>query len=107
MSKHIFPGVQPTIISNCYPPSTAEPGAVRFNSGTQCLQIFDGSIWHNYQLPDPILSWEAEEAIDKMIEVVDGPRLDKLANKYPLVAEALGQLEVALKLCQNNEPDKF
>lgn len=106
MSKHILPGAAPTFISNCYPPSTAEPGAVRFNSGTQCLQIFDGSSWHDFRLSEPTLSWEAEKAIDKMIEIIDGPMLDELANKYPLVAEALGQLEVALKLCQNNETEK-
>jgi hypothetical protein len=105
MSKYIFPSNSKPYISNCYPPSTAEPGAVRYDSGTQSLQVFDGSVWQSLGETQFTLTWEAEEAIDKMIDLSSGPALAELSDKYPLVAEALGQLEVALKLCQNNEPD--
>ncbi len=106
MSKHIFSSNSQPYIGNCYPPATAEPGAVRYDSDTQSLNVFDGSSWHQLPIPEVSMTWEAEEAIDKIINLTKGPALDDLAAKYPLVAEALGQLEVALKLCQNNEPDE-
>jgi hypothetical protein len=105
MSKHLFPINTQPYISNCYLPTTAEPGAVRYDSGAQSLNVFDGSSWHQLATPETGMTWTAEEAIDKMIDLSSGPALAELSDKYPLVAEALGQLEVALKLCQNNEPD--
>lgn len=106
MSKHLIDNcVSPysTYISNCYPPSTAQPGHVHYDSGTQTLKVFDGSAWHDLNISSVSLSWEAEQAIDKMIEITNNPNLSEFADKYPLVAEALGQLEVALKLSQNND----
>jgi len=105
MSKHIIGnGNSQPYISNCYTPSQAQPGTVWYDSGSQSLMVYDGSTWVTLTPAVPSLTWEAEEAIDHLIELtMNQPRLDEMANKYPMVADALGQLEVALKLCQNLE----
>jgi len=108
MSKHIIPNANSMpYISNCYLPASAQAGTVWFDSSTQSMQVYDGSTWVSLQPPKPMLSWEAEEALDKIIPMLNGqPLIVDMADKYPLVEEALGQLEVALKLCQNLDGDE-
>jgi len=106
MSKYVLPS-NPPFIANCYLPDTAQTGQVYYNSGTQSLNVFDGCTWIDLGDFSNTLTFDAEEAIDKMIEITRKTNLNELADKYPLIAETLGQLEVALKLCQNNEPNKL
>jgi len=103
MSKHLYPDMNSRpYIGNCYPPPSAQPGEVWFDSSSQSIQVFDGYNWIGLPSPEPSLSWEAEQAIDRLIEMISNQdKISELAAKYPLVEEALGQLEVALKLTEN------
>ena len=104
MSKHLINTAGNNYINNCYPPSSAQPGTVWFDSGTQTLKTYDGTMWYDVELGQASLTWEAEEAIDQIIAKMNEQKeVARMAAKYPIVADALGQLEVALKLCQNLE----
>lgn len=105
MNKYIIPdGNSQPYIGNCYTPSQAQPGTVWFDSGTQSFSIYDGQTWIPWSTPRPVLAWEAEQAIDHVVASMhEQSNISEMAAKYPLVAEALGQLEVAMKLCQNIE----
>lgn len=107
MSRHLIGnGLSQQYISNCYPPSSAQAGTLWFDSGEQKVKVYDGTTWIAIEAPEPTLSFEAEMALDKIISMMhDQPRLSEMADKYPLVADALGELEVALKLCQNLDDD--
>ena len=78
-----------------------------FDTSTQSLKVWSSGMWHELPLYEsPTLSFDAEEAIDTIIEHLKGQRkLTTLAAKYSIVAEALGQLEVAMKLCENLSED--
>jgi hypothetical protein len=90
-------------IPNCYPPSSAVPGQVFFDTGLQRMTVYDGSTWHTLEtaavsLADHDTSEAVEWAMDRMKaeqSVAD------MSAKYPLIADAIKQLEVALKLCSN------
>lgn len=100
--SHIIKGHNVSFVSNCHPPPQAQPGTVWYDSGRQNLVVYDGQSWVELVQNSPILTWEAENAIDTLIEMLNNqPRISAMADKYPLVEDALGQLEVALKLCQN------
>lgn len=104
MSKHLISSPGSNYINNCYPPTSAQPGSVWFDSGTQTLKTYDGTMWYDVDPPQVTLAWEAEQAIDHIISKMNEQKeLARLSAKYPIVADALGQLEVALKLCQNLE----
>jgi hypothetical protein len=108
MSKHIsrISGTT-TYVGNCYLPDNAQLGQVWFDSMTQSLQTFDGMSWQSIELNDPIMEYDSEQAVDWAIEKMrQEETISKFAGKYPVVAEALGQLEIALKLCQNLETDE-
>lgn len=101
MSKHLI-NTSCQSISGCYPPYPAQPGMVWYDSGRQKMVVYDGSNWVEVENNIPTMTCEAEEAIDQLIDMINNQkRISEMADKYPLVAEALGQLEVALKLCQN------
>lgn len=103
---HIITNTLP-YIANCFPPVSSQPGMVWYDSGEQCFKVYDGSFWIRIDWPMPSMTWEADLALNQMINLMKGDNnLSKLANKYPLVAEALGQLEVALKLCENIDVNK-
>lgn len=106
MSKHLIQGSQLYISIYESLPSSAQAGQVWFDGGTQQLKVYDGNSWRDLYTAQPTLSWEAENAIDHVIGTINNQKqISDMAAKYPLVAEALGQLEVALKLCQNLEND--
>jgi hypothetical protein len=93
-------------ISGCYPPNDAQTGQVYFDSGLQTMVVYNGSGWITLTPSVTMLSFDAETAIDSVIASLDGMKsLHALSDKYPLVAEAIGQLEVALKLSQNIDHD--
>lgn len=109
-SKHLFDSPAPSVyIQNCFPPSSAQPGQVWFDSGAQSLKIYDGTIWQIFATGDNgtvAMNYDAEDAIDWAIKRVrEEQKITELADKYPMVADALGQLEVILKLCQNLDDD--
>jgi len=94
-------------ISGCYPPSSAQAGQVWYDSGTQLMVIYDGSCWQPCSNGDPTMFPMADDAIDWAIEkmLTTSPELASMIAKYPLVADAVDQLEVVLKLCQNLDDD--
>jgi hypothetical protein len=95
-----------TYISGCTPPNDAQTGQVYWDSNQQGMVVYDGGSWQPINQTTLMMPYETENAIDRMIELInkqDG--LSAMADKYPLVKDALGQLEVALKLCQNLDND--
>ena len=101
MSRFLISPTHP-YVGNCYPPEQAQPGTVWYDSGEQHLKVYDGYRWVRLEMPQPMLSWEAEMALEHVIQRMNEQgKIAEMAAKYPLVAEALGQLEGALKLCQN------
>jgi len=105
MSKHLLESPRQHI-SNCYPPVTATPGSVWYDSGTQSLKTYNGTSWVELEPVRQIMTWEAEKAIDKLIAGLSTQEgISQLADKYPLVQDALLQLQVALKLCENLNDD--
>lgn len=95
------------IYGNFYPPVSAQPGQVWYDGGQQTLVVYTGSSWVPY---DPSLNvgmpMATERALDELIKIVNtSNQLAASIDKYPLVADAMKQLEVALKLCQNLEDE--
>lgn len=89
-------------IYGCTPPDTAQTGAVFFDSNCQSMVVYNGSSWIKWEAPAPILTVDAENTLDQMIRILDkNKELSALSAKYPIVEQALGQLIVALKLCEN------
>lgn len=92
-------------------PASAAYGTVMFDEVDGCLKVFTmSSGWVDFNNSSKIdLNFNAEQAIDYVIDNMYDEKskfqhdLVEIANKYPIVAEALGQLEVALKLCENLE----
>jgi hypothetical protein len=94
-------------IPNCYPPSSAVPGSVYFDSGEQCMKAYDGTTWHTIEttaisLPD----MSTMDAVDWVMDRMKTEQsIADMSAKYPLVADAIKQLETALKLCSNVDND--
>jgi len=85
-------------------PTSAQYGTVMYDENSGSMVVYTTTGWEPVSSPGFALDIDAEMAIDKMIESINqSEKLFEMADKYPLVAEALGQLEVALKLCQNIE----
>ena len=91
-------------INGCHPPATAQNGQIYYDSSKQAMVVYDGSTWQSLEIPRPMLSFDAAQAIESVIANLAGQKsLHELADKYPLVASAIGQLEVALKMSQNTD----
>jgi hypothetical protein len=94
-------------IPNCYPPSSAVPGSVYFDSGEQCMKAYDGTTWHTIEttaisIPDH----DTAQAVDWIMDRMKTEQsIADMSAKYPLVADAIKQLETALKLCSNLDND--
>lgn len=102
MSKYLISSVGTNHIQNCYPPSTAQAGQPWWDSGQQCLTVYNGTDWVPVHEPSVAMTFIAEEAIDRMVDMISNQStIADMADKYPLVRDALCQLEVALKMCQN------
>ena len=83
----------PTIYGNGMP----NAGAVHYNVQSQCLQVFDGSVWHNLSGDSQIeLSSSGIEALawaeKKMFEE---RRLKTLSETNPTLKDALDALQKA------------
>jgi len=86
-----------------FPPDPAE-GTMWYNSSTYKMMYWDGVSWMEIAVEsDTHLNHRAELGIDWAIEQVEKPLLDlsDACDKYPLVADAIHQLETVLKLHQN------
>jgi hypothetical protein len=90
-------------IQGCFPPVTAIPGQVFFDSGCQSMVVYDGVAWQTIDFSaNSMLDVSTQAAIDWALNRIESDaNLSVMATKYPLVADAIGQLEVALKLCMN------
>ena len=93
-NQHItVSGSPPYFYSNGGP----EAGRVHYNTQTQCLQIFDGSVWHNMSYEANIdLSGAASVAIDwAQRKMHEEQRLKAAAETNPTLKDALDALHRA------------
>jgi len=79
------------------------PGQVFFDSGQQSMVVYDGTTWHTVEpvvvsTIDHNTAYAVEWAFDRMKAEQS---IADMSAKYPLVADAIKQLEVTLKLCSN------
>ena len=82
-------------------------GMVRFNTSSQQLEAYDGSIWHRIANNENVgLTHEAVEAIQwARAKIQEEAKLKELAKQHPGVADAMDalkraseQLEIIVKL---------
>jgi hypothetical protein len=71
------------------------------------MKAYDGTTWHTIEtvaisLPDYATSEAVDWAMDRM---KTEQSIADMSAKYPLVADAIKQLETALKLCSNLDND--
>lgn len=105
--KHIvvFNNHNPTYITTDPLPTSAIPGQVFWSSSTSSLMVWDGYNWQPIQMQNYVeatLQPESAAAVDWAIEKMhEIDTLRDLADKYPTVAEALKQLEFAVKMHRN------
>lgn len=106
MSDHLITS-NTSKIDDCYPPDTAQIGQVWYDSAIQTMVVYTIEGWRPHHQPTVIMTYDAEQAIDWSIDKMSqkSPQLTDMIAKYPLVADAVDQLEVALKLCQNLDSD--
>jgi flagellar hook-basal body complex protein FliE len=93
-SPFIFAGVD----SNPYVGNNGQAaGMVRFNTSSQHLEAYDGSIWHRIANNENVgMTQEAIEAIHwARDKIVKEKQLKELAEKHPGVADAMQQLKQA------------
>jgi FMN phosphatase YigB (HAD superfamily) len=73
-------------------------GNLRFNTGQQRLEVYDGSSWQELNMPHASvgLNAEAEQAIDWVRRQMEQEhRLEILAKEHPAVADALEAVQQA------------
>jgi hypothetical protein len=94
-------------IPNCHPPSSAVSGSVFFDSGDQCMKVYDGSTWHKIDtMATSIVDHDTAQVVDWIMDRMKAEQsIADMSAKYPLVADAIKQLETALKLCSNLDND--
>jgi hypothetical protein len=90
-------------IPNCYPPSSAVPGAVFFDTGQQCMVAYDGNTWHKIEtMGTSLADYDTSQAVEWAMDRMKAEQsIADMSAKYPLVADAIKQLEATLKLCSN------
>ena len=84
-------------------------GMVRYNTGTQCMEAYDGCAWINIsQTMNIELNYGAIDTLHwAMKKMTEEKRIQELADKHPMVADAIAslkdaseRLEVALALTE-------
>ena len=73
-------------------------GNLRFNTGGQRLEVYDGNAWVELNMPHASvgLSGVAEEAIDwAQRQMAEEKRLEELAKEHPAVADAMEEVKQA------------
>ena len=87
-------------------------GVVYFDVYKKTLVTSDGNKWNPIHIKEDdhfiSLQHQSDNALDWAIDRMETEKLLKSAEKYPLVASLLEQLETALKLCKDldNGPPK-
>jgi hypothetical protein len=89
----------------------ANPGAqgvgnLRFNTSSQCLEVYDGSSWQELNMPhatvglsdeaESLLDWAREKRYDEMV-------FKTLMEKHPGLKEAYERLEIMKALTLQEE----
>lgn len=105
VSRHLSTVVTNPYITNCFTPSQAIPGTVWYDTGAQAFKVWDGSTWMDVSTSVTVeLDPDSADALDWAIgRIKREKQISELADKYPMVADALKELEVVLKLHQNLE----
>lgn len=90
-------------------PEDPQMGQVWWNSGICRLCVWDGVDWRD--LPDIATVYNIDPKVDDVVDwglaqTSDTVDIVTLANKYPLVQSALGQLEIALKVARSLEEEQ-
>ena len=84
-------------------------GMVRYNTSTQCMEAYDGCAWINIsQTMNIELNYGAIDTLHwAMKKMTEEKRIQELADKHPMVADAVAslkdaseRLEVALALTE-------
>jgi hypothetical protein len=103
--------IVPAPSGTSFPPSSAQEGQIWWDSGQNDVVVFLNGVWQVLSSGVAVhMDYDAERAIDwaivRMNDSMQETDLAAMAAKYPIVADAIGQLEVALKLCRNlDEPE--
>jgi hypothetical protein len=73
-------------------------GNIRFNTTNQCLEVYDGTMWHPIQMstvslsltPDAVaaIAWASQQRHDEM-------KIKELAEQHPAVADQLAAVQEA------------
>ena len=94
-------------IHSCYPPTTAQQGQVWWDSGLRSLVVYDGNTWQTINTVSNVsLTQETEDAIEYALrKMKEETKVKELADKYPMVSNALLELETILKLHNNLDND--
>jgi hypothetical protein len=84
-------------------PGAQSAGMVRFNTNSQCLEIYDGIAWQQYGGSVEIgLSSEVENVIEWAKEkMLEEKRIDELCKKYPGLDKARANYETFLRLVES------
>lgn len=106
--KYLSGSQHSTYHSGSYPPPQAQIGTVWWDSGRNKLVVYTGSSWNPVEDISHIsLTEEAQNAIDWVIaRIQQERRVMQMADKYPMVASALRELETVLKLHENLDDDE-
>ena len=91
-------------LPNSAKPTSPRDGQIWYEQSSACNWVFFNNAWHDMQIRR---TPENEDEVVRMIRKMRraAPELTDMIAKYPLVADAVDQLEVALKLCQNLDDD--
>ena len=85
--------------------STAPAGQVRFDGTHQCLQVYDGTTWHNLPTPTDLItvSAECQEILDwARKQKTKQQELETLMEKHPGLRDLYQRFQVMLQLVQQN-----
>ena len=71
------------------------------------MKVYDGSTWHRVEtMATSIVDYDTAQAVDWIMDRMKAERsIADMSAKYPMVADAIKQLETALKLCSNLDND--
>jgi len=82
-------------------------GQVRWNPNLQCLEVYDGTVWHPKRDVTTVdLSSEAKELMEWIrVRRQREQQIDELVASHPALRDLHEQFEMMLKLVQQDEKD--
>jgi hypothetical protein len=106
---HISTDINTDYISGCFLPPTGTQGQVVYDSEQQCMMAYDGNsgTWQRivYAVTSTV-DVETEEAVEWALDRMKAEQaIAGMSAKYPMVSDAIKQLEATLKLCSNLDND--